>query len=140
MKRSSGSSGKTGDFYDNLEASAPIRRKLHDSRVKFASVVHRCELRDKNRDGIVHLDDLEDILNDVVAPEYRITRRELQKFATSIMGEKFDGGIEYEKLFDTLEPKRKTAHLDDDSENWEDIDETETEGSTKWATQPGDLK
>lgn len=118
---------------DYSEAAAPIRRKLRDSRIKIATIVHRCEQRDKNGDGIIHLDDLEDILNDIVPPENRITRRELIRFATSLTGEKNNGSIKYEKLSDVIEPPRKRNT--EESEKWVDIDDDE--GDIRWATQPG---
>jgi hypothetical protein len=128
-----GSPRRASVMDDNSEAAAPIRRKLRDSRIKIATVVHRCEQKDRNGDGIIHLDDLEDILNDIVPPENRITRRELLRFATSLMGEKNNGSIKYEKLSDVIEPPRKR----DSRENEKWVDNDDDEGDTRWATQPG---
>jgi hypothetical protein len=128
-----GSPRRASVMDDNSEAAAPIRRKLRDSRIKIATVVHRCEQKDRNGDGIIHLDDLEDILNDIVPPENRITRRELLRFATALMGEKNNGSIKYEKLSDVIEPPRKR----DSRENEKWVDNDDDEGDTRWATQPG---
>jgi hypothetical protein len=128
-----GSPRRASVMDDNSEAAAPIRRKLRDSRIKIATVVHRCEQKDRNGDGIIHLDDLEDILNDIVPPENRITRRELLRFATALMGEKNNGSIKYEKLSDVIEPPRKRDPRE--NEKWADNDDDE--GDTRWATQPG---
>jgi hypothetical protein len=127
-----GSPRRASVMDDNSEAAAPIRRKLRGSRIKVATIVHRCEQKDRNGDGIIHLDDLEDILNDIVPPENRITRRELLRFATSLMGEN-NGSIRYEKMSDIIEPPRKRDSRE--NEKWVDIDDDE--GDTKWATQPG---
>lgn len=130
-----GSPRRASVMDDRSEAAAPIRRKLRDSRIKIATIVHRCEQKDKNDDGIIHLDDLEDILNDIVPPENRITRRELVRFATVLMGEKNIGSIKYEKLSDIIEPARKRDS--GEREKWVDIDEDD--GDTRWATQPGKI-
>ena len=130
----SSSGNRRGSDEDNTHhAIRTIRRKLRDSRVKVATIVHRCEVKDRNRDGLVHIDDLEDILNDVTASEHRITRRELIRFSATIVSERNDGKIQYEKISDILEPKSKKGS--EDNENWVDIEEDE--GDTKWATQPG---
>ena len=124
----------TSSSSDNIDAVNAIRRKLRDAKVKVASIIHRCEQRDRNSDGLIHIDDLEDIFNEVVDSEYRITRRELMKFVTSIVSEnKNDGSIMYEKIADILEPAKKRAVSIE--EHWQDdgIDE----GDTAWATQPG---
>lgn len=133
MRRSSSSSRKASETADYSEAAGPIRRKLRDSRIKIARIVHRCEQKDRNGDGIIHLDDLEDILNDIVPSENRITRRELLRLATALMGEKNNGSIKYDKLSDIIEPARKRDS--EENEKWVDIDEDE--GDTRWATQPG---
>lgn len=119
---------------NNIDVVSAIRRKLRDAKVKVASVVHLCELKDRNGDGFIHIDDLEDIFNDVVGSEHRITRRELLKFATFITDEnQSHGRITYEKIADVLEPAReREARVD---EQWKEDDADE--GDTAWATQPG---
>ena len=124
----------TSSSSDNIDAINAIRRKLRDAKVKVATIIHRCEQRDRNSDGLVHIDDLEDIFNEVVDSEYRITRRELMKFVTSIVGEnKNNGSIMYEKIADILEPaKKREVSIE---EHWQEdgIDQ----GDTAWATQTG---
>ena len=133
--RSSGGNGRISNEDGTHHAIRTIRRKLRDSRVKVATIVHRCELKDRNGDGLVHIDDLEDIFNELIASEHRITRRELIRFSTTIVSERNDGKIQYEKILDILEPKLKKASKE--NENWVDVEEDE--GDTKWATQPGKL-
>lgn len=134
MRRApSGSSSSSSS--DNADVINSVRRKLRDSRTKIATIVHRCELLDRKRTGIVNIDDLEDIFNDVLGAEHRVTRRELIKFADVIMDEKKSGRIDYEKMAEALEPgNRKEVTIE---ENWRDEDTNADEGDTRWATQPG---
>jgi methyl coenzyme M reductase subunit D len=130
--RSSSGNGRSSNEDNTNHAIRIVRRKLRDSKIKVASIVHRCEVKDRNEDGLVHIDDLEDILNEVIPSKHRITRRELIRFSATIMSERNDGRIQYEKISDILEPKVKKVSED---ENWVDIEDDE--GDTKWATQPG---
>ena len=130
--RSSSGNGRSSNEDNTNHAIRIVRRKLRDSKIKVASIVHRCEVKDRNEDGLVHIDDLEDILNEVIPSEHRITRRELIRFSATIMSERNDGRIQYVKISDILEPKVKKVSED---ENWVDIEDDE--GDTKWATQPG---
>ena len=130
--RSSSGNGRSSNEDNTNHAIRIVRRKLRDSKIKVASIVHRCEVKDRNEDGLVHIDDLEDILNEVIPSEHRITRRELIRFSATIMSDRNDGRIQYVKISDILEPKVKKVSED---ENWVDIEDDE--GDTKWATQPG---
>lgn len=130
--RSSSGNGRSSNEDNTNHAIRIVRRKLRDSKIKVASIVHRCEVKDRNEDGLVHIDDLEDILNEVIPSEHRITRRELIRFSATIMSERNDGRIQYGKISDILEPKVRKVSED---ENWVDIEDDE--GDTKWATQPG---
>jgi methyl coenzyme M reductase subunit D len=130
--RSSSGNGRSFNEDNTNHAIRIVRRKLRDSKIKVASIVHRCEVKDRNEDGLVHIDDLEDILNEVIPSEHRITRRELIRFSATIMSERNEGKILYELISDILEPKVKKVSED---ENWVDIEDNE--GDTKWATQPG---
>lgn len=130
--RSSSGNGRSSNEDNTNHAIRTVRRKLRDSKIKVETIVHRCEVKDRNEDGLVHIDDLEDILNEVTASEHRITRRELIRFSATIMSGRNDGKIQYEKIPDILETKERKVSED---ENWVDIEDDE--GDAKWATQPG---
>jgi Ca2+-binding EF-hand superfamily protein len=119
---------------NNVDIIQTIRQKLLDSRIKVAQILHKCENIDKNGDGLIHTDDLEDIFNETVGSEYRITRRELLKLVGLISNERSNGKVEYEKIFDLIEPPKKKEYKKAD-ENWKD--EGVEDGDTRWATQPG---
>ena len=53
---------------DNDRALRSIRMKMSDSRVRVDTVVRECERLDKNSDGRVHADDLEDVIHDLLGP------------------------------------------------------------------------
>ena len=131
--RSSSGNRRISNENNSQHTIRTVRRKLRDSKVKVATIVHRCEIKDRNGDGLVHIDDLEDILNEVTSSEHRITRRELVRFSATIVSERNDGKIQYEKISDILEPESKKGS--EDNENWVDIEDDERD--TKWATQPG---
>jgi hypothetical protein len=131
MRQSSGSSSDIVDIIDI------IRRKLRDSKTKIATVIQKCDEKDRNNDGLIHVDDLEDIFNEIMGTEYRITRRELKKFVNTFMFED-DSKVEYSKISDILEPhkgrggKEKEVKIE---EKW--LDNVVEEEDIRWATQPG---
>jgi hypothetical protein len=128
MRQSSGSSSDIVDIIDI------IRRKLRDSRTKIATVIQKCDEKDRNNDGLIHVDDLEDIFNEVMGTEYRITRRELKKFVNTFMFEK-NNKVEYAKISDILEPEKRNEKEVRIEEKW--LDNVVEEEDIRWATQPG---
>ena len=111
-----------------------IRRRLKEANVKLAWVIEKLESRDKNLDGHVHTDDLEDVLREVIHdPENRITRREVLKLASLISG-KVPGSIIYERLYDILEPTMRKS-IERPVERW--VDDAVDDSDTRWASQPG---
>ena len=114
-----------------------IRRKLRDSRIKVASIVEKCHGKDKNRDGIIAFDDLDDAFQEITgATEHRVSRRELLKLAHVMMDGRFDGTtVMYERMIDVLEP---TKRRDDRGERWMDHDVGD-DSDTKWAIKSGSV-
>lgn len=139
MKKSTaGASSQEERNRDNDDIIDIIRRKLRDSRTKVSTVIQRCEEKDKNRDGLIHIDDLEDVLNDCIPSDNRITRRELIKFTNLVINDnnnnrQNNGSVEYEIIFDLLEPHRKKEIRI--AEKW--VDDTVEKEDIRWATQPG---
>jgi hypothetical protein len=122
---------------------ASIRRKLLNARVKVAAIVEKCHVKDRNRDGVVAFDDLDDAFQELTgATEFRVSRRELLKLAHVVMDGRFDGTtIQYERLVDVLDPSRRR---DARGERWLDEDGAGSGGfggdaDTRWATRPGSV-
>ena len=115
-----------------------IRRKLRDAGKKASTIVEKCHGKDKNRDGVVAFDDLDDAFQEVFGPtEHRVSRRELLKLAHIMMDGRFDGStVSYERLIDVLEPSVKRR--DGRGERWMD-DDNGNDADTKWATRPGSV-
>mmetsp|Transcript_9406 Transcript_9406/g.9208 ORF Transcript_9406/g.9208 Transcript_9406/m.9208 type:complete len:194 (-) Transcript_9406:74-655(-) len=133
MRQSSGSSSDIVDIIDI------IRRKLRDSKTKIATVIQKCDEKDRNNDGLIHVDDLEDIFNEVMGTEYRITRRELKKFVNTFMFED-NSKVEYSKISDILEPHKSRGGKEKEvkiEEKW--LDNAVEEEDIRWATQPGSV-
>ena len=56
-----------------------IFNKLREHRIKIETILTQCEALDSNRDGVIHADDLIDVINDLL-PRKTISRREYHYF------------------------------------------------------------
>lgn len=80
-----------------------LAHRIERSKVKIATLIKQCEDLDINRDGIVNISDLEDVLIDMLGAE-GVSKRELLHLGRVLQAPGFqDGSIEYRKLHDALE-------------------------------------
>ena len=126
-------------FSNSHDGVSIIRRKMRGAKVKVATIVERCVAKDKNRDGVIHVDDLLDVFNEVITTsEYRISNREVLRLSSLLSNGRNNGFIEYEKLFNILEPVRQNGSSMS-NERWYDDDINEETNTNKWAFSPGSV-
>lgn len=72
--------------------------------MRTEALVMECERVDKNGDGLVHADDLEDIIHDLLGPS-TLNRREINMLTKSleVPGRGHSRGVDYKMLTDLLE-------------------------------------
>ena len=94
---------------DHRLALRSIADKLFRKHIKLARVVSKCEMIDRNEDGYIHIDDLEDIFGEMMGNGY-ITQREMRHLSDALEVTT-SGKFEYRKIFDALDipiPSRDT--------------------------------
>ena len=90
--------------------------KFKQARLNIASILAKCEKRDKNRDGILHFDDLEEIIQDGLG-EYRLTIRESTFLQNQLTADKRKRTVLYNNISSFFEREQNdTIHL----ERWRD--------------------
>lgn len=111
--------------------------KIARNNIKIASLILRCEGRDKNNDGNIHIRDLKEILNSLLPAKDSLTEREIMFLNAAFVeyGGSTKNGIQYIKLFDVLD-ESKYGNEKYPSEHWFDEEEAD---SDRWATQKGTL-
>jgi hypothetical protein len=116
-----------------------ISRKLRLKRVKVATIVAYCENVDRNGDYLVHINDLQSILNHALGSE-AVTQREMQHLEKLIRphGRSEPGLINYRKFLDLFSDSlSRSRHEDQSTERW-DYDDERAE-DPKWATKKGSV-
>lgn len=113
------------------EAIIRIRRKLREQGVKVASIVSKCEVLDRNRDNIIHVDDLEEVIQECLK-DNPLTRREMNYLLGRITHDKRRGNVEYSQLFEILEQRENKVEKEEvwhDDEACDDDVESAEKGS-----------
>eukprot|EP01041_Mallomonas_annulata_P004352 gene4352-8662_t len=126
-RRTHSSSWQSYQPRQNLDMDAAlesVKRKLRHASVKVDTVVQRCEEIDRNKDGIIHPDDLVDILNESL-PLNSLSRREKRYLTSSLSHSRKSVSLDYKMLgrvldddydnrFDRTEiqPERWTDNID----------------------------
>ena len=115
-----------------------ICAKLERNNIKVASLIVRCEGRDKNGDGKIHLRDIKEILNGILPSKDSVSEREMMHISAILKegGDITNGVFHYIKLFDIFDETKYSSSNYQSSERWIDDDEVESE---KWAYQSGTL-
>ena len=108
-----------------------ISIKIKEKGIKVAKLVHLCEGVDKNKDGIIHIDDFEEVIKEAFGFQ-TLTRREVNFLVASCLVSKKSQSIEYERLYNVF--GAKSVKHTEDVEVWRD---PETEESSKSA--PGTI-
>jgi hypothetical protein len=98
----------------NTEALSIIKRKIRSCNIKVATIISKCEEFDKNNDNIIHSDDLEDILRDLLRDKM-FSRRELRYLFEAIGGDKNGGNLVYNRLNDILDGNNHSKRDNRDS-------------------------
>jgi len=84
-----------------------VRAKIKAAGVRTASLVSRCERLDKNRDGIVHFDDIDNMLSELMGKKDQLSRREVRVLMMALSNAPERGEVIYETLYDVLDTKKK---------------------------------
>ena len=101
-----------------VDTASSIKQKLRSSGVKVARVVAMAEDIDRNGDGLIRKDDLEEIFRSLLS-DNMLTRRELQFLFSSMNSDSRSGRVSYMDLYDILESRKKKAD-DEKVERWFD--------------------
>ena len=108
-----------------------VRAKLSRAGVKVARVLQACEDLDLNRDGLVHLDDLEAALSELlrgaeVVEDRSVNKREMRALMQELTDsrDKVGNKIEYARLLKVLQPREHVKRiLKQEPERWHDDDD-----------------
>lgn len=82
--------------------------KFRSSKIKVATIIAKCEKIDNNSDGIIHVDDLEDIIQELLG-KHRLTAREMIYLLGQLTHDKRKGKVFYNNIQDFLEPDTPKA-------------------------------
>ncbi len=94
-----------------------VTAKVKNQGVKTVSIVTECEKLDRNKDGLIHSDDLFFILNDLMGDQ-PLSRREARYLIQSVTNDKNASDIEYNKLYRVLDAKKSGKGAEE--EKWFD--------------------
>ena len=92
-----------------------VRAKIKAAGIRTAGLVSQCEKLDKNHDGIVHFDDIDNILSETMGKKDQLSRREVRALMLALSDAKERGEVQYKRLYDVLDVKKKD---DIASEEW----------------------
>ena len=125
---------------DDSSALREIRAKIRGAFVKIQTVIKRCEDLDKNKDGVIHRNDLEDVLRELLK-EQMLSRRELNYLCNCVaVGN--STSINYNDFYELMvedpeDLKRKNSQIKDiENERWLE-DKNISNPKEKWATRSG---
>lgn len=79
-------------------------RRLKDSHVKISTIISRCISIDRNHDGIIHINDLEEILMDYLGAD-KVPRREIIQLGRILQSQRRnapEGAIQFDRLRETI--------------------------------------
>jgi len=106
-----------------MQAIDFVRAKIKAAGVRTAGLVSRCEELDVNRDGIVHFDDIDHMLAQIMGKKNQLSRREVRHLMLALSNNAERGEVLYERLYDVLDKKDKDTGRDEKwREGGEDLD------------------
>ena len=82
-----------------------VRSKIKSAGVRTQGLIARLETLDKNRDGIVHFDDVDYILAELMGKKDQLSRREARILMLAMSDNVERGEVLYHKLYDILDKK-----------------------------------
>jgi len=121
-----------------------IRAKLSRSGIKTPSLLRACEAQDGNKDGLIHVDDLEAVLVDLLGPGNAPSKREMRALQSNLTSSKdrVEALVEYQRLQKILAPRESKR----EEERWYDAAGTTGTarrvgyaGEDYWAQQRGSV-
>ena len=126
---------------ENLDQEAAlesIKRKIRASGIKVDTIINQCEEIDRNNDGLIHPDDLLDILRNLLTL-HSLSRREKRYLRLYLSDKKHSVSLDYKRLATLLE--NENNHLGQKfREKWLDDDIAfRSNENTKWAIQPNSV-
>jgi hypothetical protein len=103
--------------------------KLRRHQIKIETILFKCEALDSNGDGIVHADDIIDVINDLL-PRKTISRREYHYFIEALTrGQGSNHNIRFMQMERLYEDSKRHDRQQDGKERWhEDALEPEFTG------------
>lgn len=109
-----------------VQAIRSVKGKLEACKVRPETIVHHCERLDKRKQEILHKDDVEDVIRDLLGPE-ALTLREMKFLldSVSLPSSKNKDKIEYKRFIDVLSQGRGLT--DDSPEKWRDEEDLDAE-------------
>lgn len=114
-----------------------LSQKLKQYNIKPASIVHKCEMLDRNKDELLHIDDLHEVFNESLGIRNSLTQREMFHLAASLGGDRNNskGIVQYKNLFDLLDKKNSSLR---ESARHSTVRQSRS-NNTNWATQKGSV-
>jgi hypothetical protein len=103
-----------------VKAIRSVKEKLDACHMRPETIVHHCERLDKRKQDVLHKDDVEDVIRDLLGPE-TLSLREMKYLleSVSLPSSKSKDKIEYKRLVDVLgERMHRTRH--GSPEQWRD--------------------
>lgn len=93
-------------------------RRFRDNHIKISTIIARCVEIDRNHDGVIHINDLEEILMDYLGA-LRVPRREVIQLGRILQSRRRDaqeGSIEFDRLEDTIGKVMKEMEKENEKE------------------------
>jgi hypothetical protein len=90
-----------------MDPIAKIRAKVKNCGLKTATIVEGCRQIDRNNDKIIHFDDLEMVMTEMLGKRgVELSRREWRQIMAAISNDPTRGDVLYESLYEVLDTKR----------------------------------
>lgn len=123
-----------------MEPIAKIRSKVKNCGLKTATIVEACKAIDRNRDGLIHFDDLEMVMTEMLAKRgVELSRREWRQIMAAISNDPTRGDVLYESLYEVLDTMKEAIVEEkwfDPSTGNTDVVRTDTRGRSVSPLRP----
>ena len=87
-----------------MDPITKIKAKVKNCGLKTATIVEACRVIDRNRDGLIHFDDLEMVMTDLLAKRgVEFSRREWRQIMGAISNDPTRGEVLYENLYEVFD-------------------------------------
>ena len=107
-----------------------VRAKIKAAGVRTEGLVDRLQALDKNKDGIVHFDDVDRTLAEIMGKRDQLSRREVRHLMLALSDNPQRGEVLYHRLYDVLDKKPKESASE---EKWRDgTEDLDTAGGVRF--------